>query len=96
MAVVGRLLQFARNGKRIKVPLLKQKDSKEEVTYGYFRVPLYITDQGINIIDVFGSTVIWAYQKKNNKYTCGMTRFGKLKVQNGKRGVIVRGNFIEF
>lgn len=94
MSIIASLITNPRTGRGV---FLQQSVSSEHVPYSYYRVPLQILSfkVGINIIDIVGSKVIWAYQTKKDWTVGGMTRVSKLVIRKGKRGFWVKGKFIK-
>lgn len=88
---------------------LQPTNSGEEVTGLYFKTPLYGTDEGIAVVDIIGSLVLYFLNRRNKKgkkYSGGSLDYNvsgnspmirRAKIIRNKQGVVgwndCRGRF---
>lgn len=92
MALIAKLITSKKSNRGV---FLQQNVSTENVPYSYLKIPLYVTNKGVSIIDIVGSQVIYAFQKKNDSFSIGKIRFTKLIKKGKKKGFYIKGKFIE-
>lgn len=98
MSIAARQINIARiKGER--GTFIQSRNANEQVTAGYFRTALMVCQlsrhKRVIIVDIVGSKVIWAFEKKYNSYQPGIIRFCNLISCKKGTGIIVRGKFIK-
>ena len=98
MSIVARQINIART-KGERGTFIQSKNPNEQVTAGYFRTALIVCQlsrhKRVIVVDIVGSKIIWAFEKKYNSCQPGIIRFSNLISCKKGSGFIVRGKFIK-